>query len=262
MVRLIATDLDGTLFGPDLEVSKRVHVAFGRALSAGFRVVIATGRMFKSALPYAKQLELVDPVISYQGAWVRDPVSLETLWHNLLPRALTERAVGLIQASGLHLNLYTDDTLLVELITPECEWYCSQARVRPEIVASFGPHLGEVTKLVAIASAEVLNGCQAEFEKALGGDCYVIRSTPRYLEFAAQGTSKAVALAEVARRLGIGRDEVLAFGDADNDADMLAWAGTGISVGSHASAKALESADRHVEPVGDGVAQIIEELLA
>ncbi|MBM3274779.1 MAG: HAD family phosphatase, partial [Candidatus Sericytochromatia bacterium] len=83
--KLVATDLDGTLFGPDLEIASRVQAAFGRARRAGAEVVIATGRMFCSALPYARILEVTRPLITYQGAWIRDPESLESIWHRRLP---------------------------------------------------------------------------------------------------------------------------------------------------------------------------------
>ncbi len=258
--RLIATDLDGTLIGPDLDVGARVRAALGRARSQGVRVVIATGRMFRSALPYARELELTDPLITYQGAWIRDPVSLDTVWHNLLPPSAALEAIDLVQRLGIHLNLYRDDSLLVERLTPECDSYCRQARVQASVVPDLAAHHAAVTKLVAVAAAEVLDQHQAQLAGALGERLYVVRSAPRYLEFAAPGTSKAVALAEVARLLDIPLAQTVAFGDADNDAAMIALAGLGVSVGN-ASPAAREAANRHVERIGEGVADVLDELL-
>ncbi len=258
--KLIATDLDGTLFGPGLELDPRVLFAFRAAAAAGATVVIATGRMFRSALPYARELAIDQPLITYQGAWVRDPMSLETLWHHQLPDAAALAALGHLRRAGIHVNLYRDDTLFVERVTPECQWYCQQARIDPQVAPDGleALHAG-VTKLVAIAQPEVLDRQQPELEAAFGDKLYVIRSTPRYLEFAAPGTSKGVALAEMARRAGISHADIVAFGDADNDADMLALAGLGVSVGE-ASERARASADRHVSQAGIGVAAVLEEL--
>ncbi|MBM3266220.1 MAG: Cof-type HAD-IIB family hydrolase [Candidatus Sericytochromatia bacterium] len=257
--KLIATDLDGTLFGPDLQLGARVTAAFARARAAGAKVVIATGRMFRSALPYARDLGVTEPLITYQGAWVRHPVSLETLWHRTLPGADTLAALAYLRAAGIHVNLYREDTLYVERETPECRWYCQQARIEPVVAPDLASLHSGVTKLVAIAAPETLDRIQPEVEAALGARLYVIRSTPRYLEFAAQGTSKAVALGAMAAGASIRAEEILAFGDADNDADMLSMAGLGVAVGE-ASERARASAQRHVAPAGAGVAEVLEEL--
>lgn len=258
--RLIATDLDGTLFGADLEVGDRVRAAFDRARGLGVHVVIATGRMFRSALPYAQRLGLTDPLITYQGALIRHPLSLDTVWHRLLPPTAALAAIDLVQEAGIHLNLYRDDNLLVEKLTPEADWYMRQARVEATLVPAIRTHHAAATKLVAVAAPEVLDRHQERIAAALGERLYVVRSSPRYLEFAAPGTSKAVALAEVARRLGVPLEQTVAFGDADNDAEMLAMAGVGVSVGS-ASQAAREAADRHAERIGEGVADVLDELV-
>ncbi|MBI6546336.1 MAG: HAD family phosphatase [Cyanobacteria bacterium NC_groundwater_1444_Ag_S-0.65um_54_12] len=260
MYRLIVTDLDGTLVSHDLNLSERIIAAFARARQAKLKVTIATGRMFRAALPYARQLGITVPLITYQGAWVRDPVTLETWWHHHIPDNLTDLAIKLIRETGLHLNLYRQDCLLVEKITPECEWYCQQARVTPEVVCSFAAVQDQVTKLVAIATPEILDRYELPLKQALQDRLYVVRSTRRYLEFAASGVAKGLALAELAKRFDISPTEIVAFGDADNDAEMLQLAGLGVAVGD-ASLAARASAKRHVMPVGEGVAAVIEELL-
>lgn len=228
------------------------------AQECGIRVVIATGRMFRAALPHARTLAITDPLITYQGALVRDPNTFETWWHHCLPEDTTAKIVKLVQDLGIHLNLYRQDRLLVERLTPECDWYTALAQVEAEVVESFADQLKDVTKLVAIAPPGVLDAHQDRLHKALRECAYVVRSTPRYLEFGAPGVSKATALSELASRFGIPPDAVVAFGDADNDAEMLSSVGFGVSVGS-ASLAARRSAKLHVA-LEDGVAQIVEAI--
>ena len=261
MPGLIAVDLDGTVVGADLVVGERVVAAFASARRAGWRTVIATGRMFRSALPYAARLGVTDPLITYQGAWVRDPVTLQTWWHRLIPADLALEVVRAVKDRGLHLNLYRDDVLLVERITQEAVWYCSQSGVDATVVPSLEAQSDAVTKLVAIAPPAVVDQYEPAFKTIFSGRLNVVRSNPRYLEFSDLAASKGQALGHVAERLGIDPGAIVAFGDADNDADMLAMAGLGVCVGD-ASAAARAAAKRHTAPIGDGVAAVIEELVA
>ncbi|MBM3273731.1 MAG: HAD hydrolase family protein, partial [Candidatus Sericytochromatia bacterium] len=163
--------------------------------------------------------------------------------------------------AGIHLNLYRDDALYVERVTPECEWYCAQARIEPRLADDLERLHDGVTKLVAIAQPDLLDLHEILLKQSLQGEVYVVRSTPRYLEFAAAGTSKAIALRELAGRLGVADGEIIAFGDADNDAQMLEMAGLGVSVGE-ASLAARQAADRHAAVIGLGVAEVLEEVFA
>ncbi|HEY8296765.1 MAG TPA: HAD family hydrolase, partial [Candidatus Baltobacteraceae bacterium] len=71
--RLVALDIDGTLIGRDLIVHPRVVEAIAQMQRRGVRGALVTGRMYRSALPYARRLKLDAPVVCYQGAAVIDP---------------------------------------------------------------------------------------------------------------------------------------------------------------------------------------------
>ncbi|MBU6428075.1 MAG: Cof-type HAD-IIB family hydrolase [Cyanobacteria bacterium REEB65] len=261
MAGLIAADLDGTVVGTDLKVDPIVVEAFARARAAGWRTVIATGRMFRSALPFAQWLGVTEPLITYQGAWVRDPLSLETWWHRTIAPDVAREVIAAVKGAGLHLNLYRDDFLMVERYSQEARWYCEHAAVEATVVPSLEAQASAVTKFVAIAEADVIERIAPALRERFAGRLNVVRSWPRYLEFSDLAASKGQALGLLADRLGINDRDIVAFGDADNDADMLAMAGLGICVGN-ASALARSAAKRHTMPVGAGVAAVIDELLA
>ena len=91
--KLVATDLDGTLVGRDLRISPRARRAVQRVHDAGAHFVMATGRMFRSALPYAQECDVVTPLITYQGALIRDHRTMEDLWHRTLTAEMARQAL-------------------------------------------------------------------------------------------------------------------------------------------------------------------------
>ena len=76
-IKLLALDLDGTLFGDDLLISPRTRKAVADAQAAGVVVTIATGRMFRSARQVAADLKIAGPLICYQGALIENSLTEE-----------------------------------------------------------------------------------------------------------------------------------------------------------------------------------------
>src|SRR5262249_11079337 len=98
--RLLALDLDGTVVGKDLRVSGPVRTAVATAQATGVCVPIATGRMFRSTLPFARQLNLRDPLICHQGALIQHPLTEAVMHHTPMSGALAAEAIALLHAAG------------------------------------------------------------------------------------------------------------------------------------------------------------------
>jgi Cof subfamily protein (haloacid dehalogenase superfamily) len=254
--KLVATDLDGTLVGRDLAISPRTLKAV-----QGVHFVMATGRMFRSTLPYARQCEVLTPLITYQGALIRDHRTMEDLWHRTLEAELAAEALEALAETGLHVNVYVNDEMLVEKLTPQSELYSRISLVEPRVVSSFlDPQLGQPTKIVAIGDPAQIDHWVPQLQRRFGSRLYVTKSIPPFLEIASPRVSKSQALAHLAERFGIRREEVIAFGDGMNDLDMLEWAGCGVAMGNAAEV-VQATADRVAAPITeDGVARILEEL--
>ena len=241
--KLIALDLDGTLIGRDLRLSGNTKTAVASALSQGVMVTLATGRMFKATLPYARKLNLSTPLICYQGALIQDPLTGERLFHRAIPLDLARKAIKVIQELGRHLNVYVDDELYVAKLTPEAEAYTSHSRVEAHAVGDLieflkvGP-----TKIVVVCQSDVTDGVVATLQQHLGQDLLVVKSFPIFCEIANLGCGKGQALAYLANHLGVQRAETVAIGDNLNDIDMLEWAGLGIAMG-HSPKELLAVAD-------------------
>ena len=119
-VRLLALDLDGTVLGPDLEIRPRVLAAVAAARAAGVAVVVATGRMYRSAAPVARALEVDGPVICLQGAYVRDVPGPDgapggVLYHRSMPSRVAAEAIAWAREHGLDPHVDVLDRLVMEM---------------------------------------------------------------------------------------------------------------------------------------------------
>ena len=99
-IRLVALDLDGTVVGDDLVILPRVKDAVREAMARGVRVILVTGRMFRSALPFARELGIKGPFIAYNGALVMDAEGTVHL-SDPVPRPLVLEIVDLAAKEGV-----------------------------------------------------------------------------------------------------------------------------------------------------------------
>jgi hydroxymethylpyrimidine pyrophosphatase-like HAD family hydrolase len=262
-MRMVACDLDGTIVRPDGSVSERTVAALAACERAGVRVVFVTGRPTRWMAPVATATGNRGVAVCANGAVVYDLTTERVLATRALPRdtvpevaAAVRRAVpggafaletladfrrepgyvprsGLVDAAvGTLEELLADGPVVVKLLY----------RVEDGVADAMLP-----------AARAALDGL-AEPVHSDGGGCL--------LEISALGVSKASTLAEIATREGVGRQDVVAFGDMPNDVPMLRWAGVGYAV-ADGHREALAAANRLAPPcVEDGVAQVLEQLLA
>jgi Cof subfamily protein (haloacid dehalogenase superfamily) len=230
-VRAVAMDLDRTILPDSLEFSPALVAAVGRARGAGVDAIVATGRMFASARPYALQLGVTAPVICYQGALVADPASGEWLLHRPMDVALAHEVIEAVGAAGFHMNVYVDDELYVEELNEEAITYARHARLEAHPVGDLLAWLDRpTTKIVVVGEPEELDGLQDRLRARFDGRAFIAKSLPIFLELALPGVSKGSALEFVCERLGIDPAAVVAFGDGANDVELLEVAGLGVAV--------------------------------
>ncbi|MCR4400570.1 MAG: Cof-type HAD-IIB family hydrolase [Syntrophomonadaceae bacterium] len=231
-IKLVAIDLDDTLLDSRLRIPPAAAEAIARARRRGVHITLATGRMFASALPYALQLGVDLPLISYQGALVRHVLSGEELVSRKVDPGAGRQALARLREWGLHVQAYWDDRLCMEALTPEGEDYARLAGVTPLLVERLEDVVeGGTFKLLAVSyQVERLAALEARLQREFASRLYVTRSKPHFLELMHPEATKGRALAAVAAHLGVERAQVMAIGDSYNDIDMLRWAGVGVAV--------------------------------
>lgn len=260
MPKLVALDLDGTLIGRDLAISPRVRQAVARMQQAGVAGCLVTGRMYRAAVPFARELGFDAPVICYQGAAIIDPVGDRVLRHTALRNEVVRDLIAVTESDGMYLQLYRNDEYYSEGRNRFSQMYATLAEMQPVVVPSLRETFAysDSTKGVAIADADVARVYAAKLSERFAGRAYVTRSLPEFVEILDPGVDKGDALTFVASRLGIPMSDVLAIGDSWNDAPLLRQAGFGIAMGS-APQELRDAADAVVGDVAhDGVAEAIE----
>ena len=265
-MRLVASDIDGTILGHDGRISERTVRAFHACRDAGVELVFVTGRPPRWLHPLRDQLGHTGTVICSNGAVVWDLESDRVISSRALALESVFEARRIIQGirpdalfaaetlEGFHLEphfLGGNSAGLLDDVTPAP----LHETLRPG---------DSVVKLMAIIREGTADEFLADVSPAVAHLAAATHSAPNMalLELSLPGVNKAVTLSEYARALGLGAEDVVAFGDMPNDIEMLRWAGHGYAMASgHPDAiRAAAHTAPHFDD--DGVAQILEARLA
>jgi Cof subfamily protein (haloacid dehalogenase superfamily) len=259
--RLVAFDVDGTLVGRDLVISKGVLAAVARVLESDTAACLVTGRMYRATLPFARELGLQTPIICYQGAAIIDPSTDDVLAHTALSNELVRELISLTERDGMHLQLYRNDEYYCEVRNRFSDLYARLSMTQPVIVPSlreafaFSP----ATKAVVIADEPEAAKYANKLGEHFAARANVTRSLPEFVEVLDPAVDKGAALRFVAQRLGVPMDRTVAIGDSWNDAPLLEAAGFAVAMGS-APPELRAVADAVVADVAhDGVVEAIEK---
>ncbi|MCX4610241.1 MULTISPECIES: Cof-type HAD-IIB family hydrolase [Streptomyces] len=269
--RLIATDLDGTLLRDDKSVSERTVAALAAAEEAGIEVFFVTGRPARWMDVVSDHVHGHGLAICGNGAAVVDlhggPGAhrfvkvRELARENALDavRLLREAAPGTVFAVEQTYGFYQEPAY------PKLHMEIPDNLAPAErLLAPDGPGAGEpVLKILAFHHELDPDAFLTVARRAVGDRATITRSSPSaLLEISGPGVSKASTLELCCAERGISPEEVVAFGDMPNDVEMLTWAGTSYAMGNAHPAVIAAASGRTVANNEDGVAVVIEKILA
>ena len=270
--RLVAIDVDGTLIDREQRLHPRTRDAV-LAAGASAHVVLATGRMYRSVLPWALRLGIRAPLICYQGALVRalpsegSPVvdgvpRGEVVAEDAVDPPSAMRALEVARAGDWHIQAYRDDVLYCEQDRPEAHLYAHIAGVGFTLVEDLAPIMeaGSTKVVCVVADPEGAQRCEDALRSALGGGARVVRSLPEFVEITSPRAGKGRGLRVVCEALGVALEDVAAIGDAPNDVDMLDTAGFAVCVRSAGAGVVAVCDAVCAPPEEDGVADTLEAL--
>lgn len=266
--RLIATDLDGTLLRDDKSVSDRTIAALAAAEDAGIEVFFVTGRPARWMDVVSDHVHGHGLAICANGAAVVDlHAGGELVRVRPLPRptaldavtTLREAAPGAAFAVELTTGIHYEPKYPPFHKDPGATVAAAEKLLGGTDEDAAAP----LVKLLAHHSTLTPDGFLALARAAMGDRVSITRSSPTaLLEVSGPGVSKASTLALCCAERGISADEVVAFGDMPNDLEMLTWAGTSYAMGNAHPDVLAAASGRTAENNEDGVAMVIEKILA
>ncbi|HEU4965178.1 MAG TPA: Cof-type HAD-IIB family hydrolase [Bacilli bacterium] len=263
--KLIAIDLDGTLLTRDKKISPRTKRVLEEARNAGHHVVIATGRPPRSALDYYQELSLHTPMVNFNGALVHHAKD-EAWGHHHFPLDRTT-ALTIIEACekfGVENVMVEikDDFYLKHEDDEMVKILCAGA---PALGVGHIPHLlrDDPTAVLIKPQAHSVPQLRAHLQEH-HADLIEHRhwGAPwNVIEVIKSGVTKASGLQVIAGSLGVPRENIIAFGDEDNDFEMIEYAGHGVAMGNaHPKLKELANEITRTNDE-DGIAHVLERLL-
>lgn len=262
-VRLIASDLDGTLFGPEHAVTPRTIAAVQAAVGAGIHVIAATGRSTTSAVPRLAPVEVIDTAVCSNGSLIHDLPTGQITDRFPIDPAMVERLLACVSA--------IDDRFAFCWETDRGNGWDDAFDDIAFVHEDFGeerglerrPIMSDCTTKIMVRHPQIEQEELREFlVPRMVDPLTVSTSGVQFVEITGVGINKATAVAELCSRWEIDRRDVVALGDNHNDAALLEWAGLGIAMGN-GSSLARSAADIVIGTnTDDAVAQWIEALLS
>lgn len=262
-ISFLAIDLDDTLLTDDNRVTLRTARAIRMARARGIFVVLATGRMYATAKPVCKALQMGDvPIILYSGGTVQRAQTGKFISENAIDLTVANEIINLCIENNWYVQAYVDDELLVAERTEKTVAYEKDTGASAKAIGkSISSLPGAPIKLLVIEKKDTLERVATVLTKFFGDTIQAVRSKDHYLEIIAKNVSKGEAMLAVADRLGVTQDHIMSFGNAPNDISMLQESAVAVAMGN-ADDKVKAMADIIADTNNaDGVAKIIEEYL-
>jgi Cof subfamily protein (haloacid dehalogenase superfamily) len=268
-IQLLVLDIDGTISGRSNVVSEPVKRAVREVQARGIRVAIATGRMYRSAKRFHRDIGSDLPLICYQGAWIAEPDTDVRLRHTPLPQPIALDLIALLaepEWSSLSVHCYIDDRLIVNDLSPDTHAYVARSQIQPEVIPDLAAFITEnvPTKLLALSAdtdrvTRLLHHVRDRYHP---DDLYLTTSTPSFFEATHPQSNKGTAVKYLAEEcLGLRADQVMAIGDNYNDLEMLIYAGIGVAMGDAPSGVSARADWVAPSVEDDGVVAAIERFI-
>ena len=262
---LIVLDLDGTLLTDEKVISAKTEQTLKAAREAGHQIMIATGRPYRASEPYYRQLNLDVPIVNFNGAFVHHPTDRSwKTFHEPISLPVVSEVVEALQDFNVHnvvaevmddVYVHRHDEKLLNIFTMgepsvtvgDHRSYLTDnptsLLIHPELKDQ-----EKIRKHLADVHAEVID------HRRWGAPWHVI-------EVIRHGLNKAVGISKVSEWLNIPQERIIAFGDEDNDYEMIEYAGTGVAMGN--AIDGLKSIADEVTGTNneDGIAAVLEERL-
>ena len=289
MYKLITVDLDGTLLNKYGEVSEYTKNIIKKVTDQGILVVLASGRISESVLTIAKEIGANKYYISGNGSVLYDMQKKEIIYEKYLSKEKVLELIELCEKNSIYYNIYTESSVIAKSLNYNVAFYnyentkkSSDKKTEINIVDDVYNYIKTLNtnkflkmticdenkivfssilrKVKNIPDIDVLEVSHMSKKKIKMGT-KEISVGYYYTEISSENVDKWYAIEEIMKKENIKREEVISFGDNNNDILMIKNAGLGIAMG-HSNEQVKEVA-KFVTKTNDedGVAKALENII-
>lgn len=266
--KLVVTDMDGTFLNSKDEISDENIKIVKELNRRGILFSIATGRLDTMIKPYLRQIGNNNPVISCNGALVRNVSKGEFYHAQIIKKEDFIKVIDVCKANNLIFAVYCEYTVFSESAGGRIKYFlernenlCEEEKVAIKIVDNIYTDLDEKVFKVLVMNDDsmLLEKVKEKINKIPGIEA--CKSSLNLLDIMSAGVTKGNALKDLAEILKIKREEIIAIGDNHNDISMLEYAGYAIAVGN--AEQAVKDIADLVTATNDedGVAKALRQVL-
>ncbi len=261
MIKLLVTDVDGTLLNSKREISPRNRAALIAAESKGIIICYATGRLNPSLRPIKDHIGVPAHTVTCNGAHA-ELADGTVIYSQSLTNEARDFVLDFAESRSISTNIYQPNRVLTAAESPFIDLYRSRVAAFPDVIGWQAMRTEIATKMIFIDHPE--SNAQHREELTLSQAKYhfdLTVSEPEYLEFLPKNVNKRSALIALTTHLKINQSEVAAIGDFENDIEMVSWSGYSGAMGS--GSPKLKAVAKQIMPGNDddGLAVFIEQFL-
>lgn len=271
--KLIAMDMDGTLLNSQKQVTEYTKDVLRKAADKGVKLVVCTGRIFTSAKSYARIIGTKAPIIASNGAYIREKDREEVIYEKYINKEKLHNIIRISREWGFYPHIYTTDTIYSEKLIHSSLNYSKWNETVPEdekinikivdsleeIVNKNGESFLKVVVMAQDDEIERLQQLKNYIKENI--DIAVFSSYMNNFEVMDKEVSKGRALEILAGFYNLSKDEIICFGDNENDKTMFEFAGLPVAMGNAEDELKKIAAYITDSNDDDGVAKAIEKIV-
>ncbi len=260
-VKLVISDLDGTLIRNDKTLAEATVDAVRRLTAAGLPMSLISARPPSGMYWIAERLGLPGPFGAFNGG-VLFKADGSVIEHHGVDRAVAEKALAMLARAGITRWVFADgDWLASNDSDPKTAREVKAANVQPIVTTDFTGRLDRIDKIVGVSDDHALLERLEREAIGYGQGATIARSQPYYLDITAPVANKGDGITFLAKAFGVDLADVLVLGDQANDLPMFARAGHSIAMGQGTDAVRAAADEVTASNDEDGVAKAIDTLL-
>ena len=274
-MKILFTDLDGTLLDDNKDISAEDMSAIRKMIDAGHKFVMTTGRPLTSVKKLADRYGFSEAgfyLVSFNGGLIYDCGEQKAILTRYIPVDEVKAIMDAAHACGMHAHTYSGDLVVSEYETEQLKTYCRLMQMDYVVVKDIREYYGEFINVVVKPPIKVniitpfdhssLESFRAEMRKTTAGKLFDVFSKPEMLEFSHMKSNKGDAVRFMADFYKVPMADTIAVGDEENDCPMIEAAGVGVAM-ANASPVVRNAADYVTERDNNhsGIAEVIQKFV-